>query len=565
MTQGLTCVKKDGLVSLLLRIYRRIVWTVFLTVILTGCQRCQSPINQTKRLPPLPQDPFVQVYFNQNQAAEYEEPYRQQQRFGDDLEQIIVEMIAQANNTVEVAVQEFRLPKIAQALVERYQAGVKVRVILENNYSRPWSDLTPSEVRSLDERSRDRYAEFRALVDRNGDGEISTDEINQGDALVILRQAGVPVIDDTADGSKGSGLMHHKFVVVDGSTAIVTSANFTTSGIHGDFDSPNSRGNANNLLKIESVELATRLEEEFNLMWGDGPGGQPDSLFGLQKPPRQFPPIQLGNNTITVQFAPTGAKVPWAESANGLIGETLGTATRSIDLALFVFSEQQLVDTIKTVYDRGVQVRSLIDRNFAYRNYSEALDMLGVTLPDRRCQYEPGNIPWENPITTVGVPQLPLGDVLHHKFGMIDGETIITGSHNWSASANNNNDETLLVIKNPTVAAHFVREFDRLYQGATLGIPAKLEKKIEQLQAKCPPPQPQNEAAADSGLSENQRVNLNTATQAELETLPGVGPVLAGRIIAARANKPFTSLADLDQVPGIGPKMLEKLSDRVTF
>jgi competence ComEA-like helix-hairpin-helix protein len=552
-------------VSLLLRIYRRIVWITFLTAILTGCQRCQSPINQTKTLPPLPQDPFVQVYVNHNQAAEYEEPYRQQQRFGDDLEQIIVETIAQANYTVEVAVQEFRLPKIAAALVERHQAGVKVRVILENNYSRPWSDLTPSEVRSLDERSRDRYEEFRALVDRNGDGQMSADEINQGDALVILRQAGVPVIDDTADGSKGSGLMHHKFVVVDGSTAIVTSANFTTSGIHGDFDSPKSRGNANNLLKIESVELATHLQEEFNLMWGDGPGGSLDSLFGLQKPPRQIPPFQLGNNTITVQFAPTGAKVPWAESANGLIGETLGTATRSIDLALFVFSEQQLVDTIKTVFNRGVQVRSLIDPSFAYRNYSEALDMLGVTLPDRRCRYEPDNFPWENPITTVGVPQLPPGDVLHHKFGIIDGETIITGSHNWSASANHQNDETLLVVTNPTVAAHFLREFDRLYQGATLGITAKLQDKIERLQAKCPPPQPQEKTVADPGSSENQMVNLNTATQEELETLPGVGPVLAGRIIAARANKPFTSLADLDQVPGIGPKMLEKLGDRVTF
>lgn len=541
----------------------------FLTVILTGCQRCQSPLDQTKRLPPLPQDPFVRVYFNQNQAAEYEEPYRQQQRLGDDLERIIVETIAAADSTVEVAVQELRLPKIAAALTERHQAGVEVRVILENNYSRPWSELTPAEVRSLDERSRDRYAEFRALVDRNGDGEMSTDEINQGDALAILREAGVPVIDDTADGSKGSGLMHHKFVVVDGSTAIVTSANFTTSGIHGDFDSPSSRGNANNLLKIESVELATRLQEEFNLMWGDGPGGQPDSLFGLQKPPRQFPPFQLGNNTITVQFAPTGAKVPWAESANGLIAETLGTATRSIDLALFVFSEQQLVNTIKTVSDRGVRVRSLVDATFAYRNYSEVLDMLGVALPDRGCQYEPDNLPWESPIATVGVPQLSPGDVLHHKFGIIDGETIITGSHNWSASANHNNDETLLAISNPTVAAHFIREFDRLYQGATLGIPAKLEAKIEQLQAKCPPPVLKDDAGANSppdpGRSENQRVNLNTATQEELETLPGVGPVLAGRIIAARANKPFTSLADLDEVPGIGPKMLEKLGDRVTF
>ncbi|NES06155.1 MAG: hypothetical protein F6K22_27125, partial [Okeania sp. SIO2F4] len=42
---------------------------------------------------------------------------------------------------------------------------------------------------------------------------ISQDEINRRDALIILSNAGVPLIDDTADGSKGSGLMHHKFLV----------------------------------------------------------------------------------------------------------------------------------------------------------------------------------------------------------------------------------------------------------------------------------------------------------------------------------------------------------------
>ena len=551
--------------SLLSRIHRSIARTTILTVTLTGCQRCQSPIGQPKLLPSLPQDPFVQVYFNQNQAAEYEEPFRPQQRFGDDLEREIVETIAAANSTVEVAVQELRLPKIAAALVERHQAGVRVRVILENNYSRPWSDLTPAEVQSLDERSRDRYEEFFALVDRNGDRKLTSDEINQGDALVMLRQAGVPVLDDTADGSKGSGLMHHKFAIVDGTTAIVTSANFTTSSIHGDFQSPNSRGNANNLLKITSPEFAIGLLEEFDIMWGDGPGGKPDSVFGVKKPPRQIPPLQLGDNRITVQFAPTRAKVPFDESVNGLIGKTLATAKSSIDLALFVFSEQRLVNEIQTIHQQGTKVRSLIDPSFAYRYYSEALDMLGVTLPDRRCKYEPGNRAWQNPIATVGVPQLPPGDKLHHKFAIIDDRTIITGSHNWSASANEQNDETLLVITNPTVAAHFVREFDRLYQGASLGISSKLKDKIEQLQKTCPLQASNYQAATDPDSSTPQKINLNTATQEELETLPGVGPVLAKRIIEARSDRRFTSLADLDRVPGIGPKMLEKLGDRVTF
>jgi phosphatidylserine/phosphatidylglycerophosphate/cardiolipin synthase-like enzyme len=83
--------------------------------------------------------------------------------------------------------------------------------------------------------------------------------------------AQVPILDDTADGSKGSGLMHHKFVVIDGRTLIVTSANFTTSDMHGDLTASQTRGNANNLLKIEDSQLADLFTQEFNIMWGRWP------------------------------------------------------------------------------------------------------------------------------------------------------------------------------------------------------------------------------------------------------------------------------------------------------
>jgi competence protein ComEA len=55
-------------------------------------------------------------------------------------------------------------------------------------------------------------------------------------------------------------------------------------------------------------------------------------------------------------------------------------------------------------------------------------------------------------------------------------------------------------------------------------------------------------------------VDLNAATQDGLDALPGVGPVLAGRIMAWRAQHGrFTSVDELAEVPGIGPKMLERL------
>lgn len=64
----------------------------------------------------------------------------------------------------------------------------------------------------------------------------------------------------------------------------------------------------------------------------------------------------------------------------------------------------------------------------------------------------------------------------------------------------------------------------------------------------------------------SQPVNVNTASAAELEALPGVGPAIAARIIAHRQQQGvFRSLEDLDQVKGLGPKKIEKMKPYVTF
>ena len=57
-------------------------------------------------------------------------------------------------------------------------------------------------------------------------------------------------------------------------------------------------------------------------------------------------------------------------------------------------------------------------------------------------------------------------------------------------------------------------------------------------------------------------VNLNTGSQAELESLPGIGPKKAEAIIEAR---PIEDMNDFDKVPGIGPKTMEKLEPMITF
>ena len=184
--------------------------------------------------------------------------------------------------------------------------------------------------------------------------------------------------------------------------------------------------------------------------------------------------------------------------------------------------------------------------------------MTGVALSNK-CKYELNNQPWKNPINSVGIPLLTSGDLLHHKYALIDKETLITGSHNWTEAANTKNDETVLVIENPKVAAHFVREFERLYANAEFGIPGRIEKKVKQQEEKC------REIKAPSTFVEKGIVDINTATVDELVTLPGVGKKLAERIVEARGEKRFDSLEDLERVKGIGKKMLVKLEGRVSF
>ncbi len=96
----------------------------------------------------------------------------------------------------------------------------------------------------------------------------------------------------------------------------------------------------------------------------------------------------------------------------------------------------------------------------------------------------------------------------------------------------------------------------------------------DELEANPGPIEQQNSLAAGptagtggsgaGGASTTPRVNVNTADVSALDTLPGVGPSTAQKIVAEReANGPFASADDLARVPGIGPKKLEALRDMV--
>jgi len=454
---------------------RQIVnWLMFcgvmplITIWIVACQ------NQSGILPVLPQNSHIQVFFNHNQASRYTDPYRNIERLGDNLERVMIDNVNQAKSSLDIAVQELRLPNIARAIVDAKMRGVNVRLILENNYSRAWSEFTPDEVKKMNSRDRDRYQEFQKFADINNDGKLSDEELDRRDGLRLLKATGVPWLDDTADGSKGSGLMHHKFMVIDNQIVLFGSANLTMSDIHGDFMKPETRGNANNLLRIDSKELASRFTNEFKLMWGDGPNGNPDSLFGTKKPSRKIDYLIVGGAQIRVKFSPDSEDVAREQTSNGLIATAIAGAKNNVDMALFVYSDEYISAILEERQQQNVQIRALIDPQFAYRDYSATLNMWGLQST-QDCKTGKSNA-WKQPIKTVGVPSLVSGDTLHHKFAILDRSLILTGSHNWTNAANRINDEVLVAIQNDTVAAHYQREYDRLYQDATFGPTAKLVK-----------------------------------------------------------------------------------------
>lgn len=76
---------------------------------------------------------------------------------------------------------------------------------------------------------------------------------------------------------------------------------------------------------------------------------------------------------------------------------------------------------------------------------------------------------------------------------------------------------------------------------------------------------PATAPTAPDGAVGGALVNLNSATAQELDALPGIGPVLAQRIVAHRSEEgPFRSVDQLDDVPGIGPTIAAELAELVT-
>lgn len=432
----------------------------------------------------------VKAYFNQNTQNSYIEPYRGFERNGDNLEQVVVDQIKSAKSSVWLAVQELRLPGIAKALAEQKKKGLDVRVILENQYNNTilnYGSRSTLPNTEGNEHDQERKEDLFQFIDTNSNGKASWSEMANRDAIYILQKANVAIIDDTHDGSLGSSLMHHKFMIIDRKKVVISTANFTLSGVHGDYTRKKSLGNDNSMIVVESQEFAKFFSTEFMIMWG-GQGGSKSSKFGVRKPFRGIQKTRLNDlSEVQVIFSPTSLKRYWNESTNGLIAKEIASAQRSLSSALFVFSDQKISNALEKAHDKGVGIEMIAEPKFAFRDYSEVLDLFGIALLNRKCEFEPDNKPWIRPLTNVGISSKKNrdGDLLHHKYAVIDGEKVIFGSHNWSNSANHQNDEFLVVIKNAKLAQAFMSEFARLRIESSMGAPKWLTRRVEETSNAC--------------------------------------------------------------------------------
>jgi competence protein ComEA len=109
----------------------------------------------------------------------------------------------------------------------------------------------------------------------------------------------------------------------------------------------------------------------------------------------------------------------------------------------------------------------------------------------------------------------------------------------------------------PDADAQAINQAALLEDGMALFIPAVNQDSSESLQSDRIPPALRSIPSA--------LVNINTASDEELEALPEIGPELARRIIAYRSeNGPFLSIEAIQDVAGIGPAIFERIQDLIT-
>lgn len=241
---------------------------------------------------------------------------------------------------------------------------------------------------------------------------------DRASTIKTLIDAGISVV-----GDERGAFMHNKFMIIDSQVVWMGSWNYTVNDTY---------RNNNNALALRSRKLVENYQAEFDEMFT---GRQ----FGPTSP-RNTP-----NNVFTQNGTPIQTLYGSEDATTRSIITVLNGAQRSIRFMAFQFTLTDVGAIVESKASQGVVVEGIFETTGSNTRFSEftSLACLGAA------------------VRTDGNPF-----VLHHKVFIVDDTTVITGSFNFSDNARDQNDENLLIISDPDLAAQYTGEFQRLWAQA---------------------------------------------------------------------------------------------------
>jgi phosphatidylserine/phosphatidylglycerophosphate/cardiolipin synthase-like enzyme len=136
---------------------------------------------------------------------------------------------------------------------------------------------------------------------------------------------------------------------------------------------------------------------------------------------------------IRVYFSPS-------DGPEQAIIAALQGAQTVVHAALYQLTDPEISQALRDISARGIELKILLDDEPS--KGSKGCLLLSAGIP---------------------VKQYVDAGIMHHKFAVIDGAVVITGSYNWTTSAQTRNEENLLVIHSPELAQAFESEFQKLW------------------------------------------------------------------------------------------------------
>lgn len=124
------------------------------------------------------------------------------------------------------------------------------------------------------------------------------------------------------------------------------------------------------------------------------------------------------------------------------IEQAMETALDELLICVFTISDDRLSDAIQRAHRNGLTVKVLSD-NDKMDDRGNDIERLAASGVDVRIDRSPEH--------------------MHHKFMVVDGQTVLTGSYNWTRSAETRNEENLVVLDDPFLAGRFAEEFERIW------------------------------------------------------------------------------------------------------